>query len=136
MAEGPTTFNGPLHDDAASLDARKVTAFFATRAQADATRDALVSNGIEATCVTVSDASAEAAKLEPADDTLIGKIREAVLPDDGQRASRAAVKDNLVMLTVVPDATNGERIVDIIQAGKPTRFDAELERWRNAPPSA
>ncbi len=135
MAEGPTTFNGPLHDDAASVDARQIKAFFATRQDAEAARDALVADGLGAGQVSI--AEPDAAAVQPADDTLIGKIREAVLPDDGQRADRAAVRENLVALTVTPGSTsNVDRLVGIIQAAKPRHFDAALERWRNSPPSA
>ena len=135
MAEGPTTFNGPLHDDAASLDARQIKAFFATRQEAEATRDALVTSGLDAGRVAITEADAEAAALRPADDTLVGKIREAVLPDDGQRGERAAVREHLVALTVTPADSDADRIIGIIQAGKPRRFDADLERWRNSPPA-
>ena len=135
MAEGPTTFNGPLHDDAASVDTRQIKAFFASRQDAEATRDALLADGLDAGRVTI--AEPDPAAVQPADNTFVGKIREAVLPDDGQRADRAAVRENLVALTVVPTGTSDvDRLVGIIQAGKPRHFDAALERWRNSPPSA
>ena len=134
MAEGPTTFNGPLHDEAASLDARQIKAFFATQADAEAVRQALLSDGLDGSRILI--AAPDAASLEPADDTLVGKIREAVLPDDGQRADRAAVREHLVTLTVWPGEVDADRIVSTIQAGQPRRFDADLERWRNSPPSA
>lgn len=136
MAEGPTTFNGPLHDDAVALDARRMKAFFATRQEADATRDALLAAGLDAARITVTNAEADTAALRPADNTIIGKIREAILPDDSQQADRAAIHDHLVTLTVIPHEDDADRIVDIIQAGKPRSFDADLERWRNSPPSA
>ena len=134
MAEGPTTFNGPLHDDAASVDARQIKAFFATRQEAEATRDALAADGLDTGRIAITDA--DTAPLEPADDTLIGKVREAILPDDGQRGERAAAHEKLVTLVVTPHEDDADRIVAIIQAGKPRRFDADLERWRNSPPSA
>ncbi len=136
MSDGPTTFNGPLHTDEASLGGRQMTAYFANRAQAEATRDALVGNGVDPQGIMITDAAADAAGLKPADDTIIGKIREAVLPDDGSRATRNAIKENLVTLKVALGDADADRVATIIQAGHPSHFDADLERWRNSPPSA
>ena len=136
MAEGPTTFNGPLHDDAASVDTREIVAFFKTEAEAAQTRDALLADGVDQARVTIRPAAATTSGLAPADDTLLGHIREAILPDDSTRATRAAADAHEVMLVVVPGADDADQIVARIQAGKPSRFDADLERWRNSPPSA
>jgi hypothetical protein len=65
----------------------------------------------------VSNAQKETAALEPADDTILGKIREAILPDDGQTASRAATRDAHVMLTVIPEEATVDQVVHILQVG-------------------
>ena len=135
MATGPTAFNGPLHTDEASLSDRRIEAYFASAAEAKATQDALIAAGIPADRVNITEADAVASNLAPADNTVIGRIREAVLPDDSKQATRKAVREGGVILTVWPGQDHTDRAVDIIQAGKPSHFDAGLERWRNSPPT-
>ncbi len=135
MAEGPTTMNGPLHTEDASLSDRKITAYFATLDQAQAVRDKLVIAEIPDGQITVTDAAAEAGHVKAADQSMIGKVREAILPDDGQRATKDAAASGDVRLVVTPMAEDVDRVVDIIRAGKPHHFDADLERWRNSPPA-
>ncbi len=135
MAEGPTTMNGPLHTDEASLSDREITAYFASADQARTVQQALIAAGIPADRIAVSTTSADAAHLAPADQTIIGKIRETILPDDSQRATRDAVASGDTRLVVVPSVETVDQVVDIIQAGKPHHFDADLERWRNSPPA-
>ena len=133
MATGPTTMNGPLHTDEASLD-RKITAYFATAEQAGATREALLGAGLRPEQVDIAPAAAQSANLEPADQTLVGRIREAVLPDDGETATRMAAKKGDFLLVVMPEHGEIDRVIDTIRAGRPAHFDADLERWRNSPP--
>ena len=135
MDERPTTINGPLHSDEVSLQAREITAYFATVAQAQAARDALTGAGVGADRVVVTEARTQAETLAPADDNIIGKIRETLMPDDGTRATRAAVQEGLVLLAVAPGESDADLIIGIIESAKPTRFDASLEKWRSATPS-
>ncbi len=135
MADGPTTMNGPLHTDEASLSDRQITAYFASAPQAQAVQQALIAAGIPADRIAVCATSEAAAGLAPADQSIIGKIRETILPDDSQRATRDAVASGDTRLVVIPSAETVDQVVDIIQAGNPHHFDADLERWRNSPPA-
>ena len=135
MATGPTILNGPLHTDEVSLSDRKITAYFASAAEAKATQDALLAAGIPSDRISLADATVEAGNLAPADDTIVGRIREAIFPDDSQSATHKAVSEGDVMLTVWPELEHTDRAIGIIQAGKPSHFDADLERWRNSPPT-
>ncbi|WP_158743195.1 hypothetical protein, partial [Acidisphaera sp. L21] len=69
--------------------------------------------------ITITEAKGNQPDLEPADQSIIGHIREALLPDDGQVGKRAAIADNDVTLTVLPQDGEVDRIVDIIQASNP-----------------
>ncbi|WP_158742456.1 hypothetical protein [Acidisphaera sp. L21] len=135
MAQGPTTINGPLHTPDANTDARRVVAYYTTRQEAEAAQSALVGAGVTSTQITITEAKGNQPDLEPADQSIIGHIREALLPDDGQVGKRAAIVDNDVTLTVLPQDGEVDRIVDIIQASNPHHFDPALERWRNSPPT-
>ncbi|WP_158742777.1 hypothetical protein [Acidisphaera sp. L21] len=134
MTQGPTTTNGPLDTPEADLSVRRVVAYFATQQEAEAAKSALVGAGITSTQITITAARGSQSDLEPADKSIIGHIREALLPDDGQVGKRAAIAANDVTLTVLPQDDEVDRIVDVIQASNPHHFDPALERWRNSPP--
>jgi hypothetical protein len=136
MTDGPTTMNGPLHTDAANLDDRAMVASFATPEAARAARDALINAGIDASRISVvDDAAGDAgvqAAAQPADRSIIGRIREAVLPEDSETGTRAAARNNEALLKLRPLPQEVETAVQVLQAAKPSHFDADLERWRNA----
>ena len=48
MTNGPTTMNGPLHTDQATLDDRAMVATFSTSAAALAAKQALIDAGVAA----------------------------------------------------------------------------------------
>ena len=91
--------------------------------------------GISDAQITIMAADDNRPDLAPADESVIGYIREALLRDDGQTGKRNAIANNDVMLTVMPHDGQVDRIVDIIQANNPHHFDPALERWRNSPPT-
>lgn len=135
MTDSPTTENGPLHTQEATLDDRLIRAAFATPADARAARERLVQSGIAAERVSVVDNAAESAgaqaALQPPDKGLLAQIREKILPDDGNTATIDAAKHNDAILELRPTKEEVERAVQIIQDSNPSRFDADLERWRN-----
>ena len=136
MTDGPTTMNGPLHTSEATINDREMIASFATPDQAAAVRQQLIQAGIAAdrVCVTdhaTNDTTARQAG-KPADDTLIGRVREAILPDDGAKSTLAAVQNDDAILTLKPLPEEVEMAVSIIEKAGPSHFDADLERWRNA----
>jgi hypothetical protein len=136
MTDGPTTMNGPLHTDDANLDDRAMVASFATPDAAHAARQALVDAGIDAGRITIADHAAGNADIErvtkPADEGILGRIREAILPEDSETATRAALRNDDAVLTLRPLKQEVETAVRVLQAAKPSHFDADLERWRNA----
>lgn len=136
MSDGPTTMNGPLHTDEADLGDRAIVASFATPQAAQSALQALVESGIDAGRITIVDHAASSpdapAATQPADGGILGRLREAILPDDSTIATRAAVQNDEAVLTLRPLAHEVENAVRILQAAKPSHFDAELERWRNA----
>jgi hypothetical protein len=133
--DGPTTVHGPLANQPESLNDRLITAQFATAAAADSARHALLSAGIPDSSVRIIAHAAESpavkADIKPADDTLIGRIREAILPDEASAGQRVAVAQDNALLNVTPSRDQVETVVRILQASHPVRFDADLERWRN-----
>ena len=137
MTEGPTTMNGPLHSDDATLDDRAMMASFATPEAAEAAKQALIEAGIDAGRIGIiahaAGSEAVQAATAPADDSIVGRIREAILPEDSEAATRAASRNDDAVLTLRPLPAEVETAVRVLQAAKPTRFDADLERWRNAP---
>lgn len=136
MSDTPTTENGPLHTHEATLDDRAMTASFATPEAAHSAKQALVGAGIDAGRIELTEHAASSAAVQeavkPADDSIIGRIREAVLPDDSEQATRAALRNDDAILVLRPLPEEVETAIRILQAAKPTRFDADLERWRNA----
>ena len=130
MTNGPTTTNGPLHDE--PLGDLSISASFADLASAQAARSSLIEAGIDKGCVDLDDKTHVTATASPADDGLIGRIREAILPEDGETATRSAIRPNETILTLRPQPDEIEKVIAIIEAAKPTHFDADLERWRNA----
>ncbi len=132
---GPTTVNGLLHDPATTLDDRRIVAFYDTAAEAAAARDRLVEAGIGAARIAVAEAGADAvtaANARAPDQGIVGKLREALLPDDDTTVHREAVARGQHVLTVVPQAADTDQVVTLLQATGPRHFDARLERWRNA----
>jgi hypothetical protein len=135
MTQGPTTTNGPLDAPETDINVRRVIAYFATQREAEAAQGALVNAGISSDQITITAAIDDRSDLEPADKSIIGRVRETLLPDDGQVGKRAAIASNDFALTVLPRDGEVNRIVDIIQASNPHHFDPKLERWRNSPPT-
>jgi hypothetical protein len=130
MTDGPTTENGPLHDKPPGTPA--ITASFADLASAKAAQTALVRAGIDASRIDVADQTNVGTTAAPADEGLLGRIREAILPEDGETAIRTAIHNNETILTLYPEPTEVEMAITILEAAKPAHFDPSLERWRNA----
>lgn len=134
--DGPTTMNGPLATRVDSLDDRLVSAQFATADAACAARQALLAAGIDSSAIHIIPHAANAPDLlsavQPADATLFGRLRDAILPDDGEAGARAAIRHDAAILNVQPRRGQVETVVQVIEASNPIRFDANLERWRNA----
>ena len=135
MTEGPTTINGPLHTPNVALEDRLISATFANSEAAHAAKQKLVGAGVPEGSVLIgshADRDQGVAKsTEPSDQNLIGRIREAIVPEDSERQGRAAVANDDALLEVRPPADLVETVVRIIEQSAPTRFDADLERWRN-----
>ena len=133
--DGPTVVHGLLSNQPEMLDDRHITAQFADEAAASAARHALLAAGIADSEIQIIPHAAQSreakADTKPADDTLIGRIREAVLPDEASAGARAAVETDAAILNVTPTREQVETVVRTLQASNPTRFDADLERWRN-----
>ncbi len=133
--QGPTTVNGPLHAPEAALDDRLIRATYATADEAQAARDRLIQSGIAADRINVisdaGDSSSVQAALEPKDQGLVARVRDALLPDEGSNAIRKAAANHEAILELRPAKEEVEPAVKIIEATNPTRFNAELERWRN-----
>ena len=135
MTEGPTTMNGPLHTPNVTLDDRLISASFPSREAAQSAQARLTAAGVAADRIAISgnaaqDPAARAASIH-ADDGIIGRIREAILPEDSERAHRDAVRDQDAILEVRPLPGEVEQVVSILEASNPSSFDASLERWRN-----
>ncbi len=130
MTEGPTTTNGPLRED--MLGERSITASFTDLASAQAAKTALIEAGVAADRVDLADQTHVDTTTPPADQGLLGRIREAILPEDGETAIRSARHNNETILTLRPMPEEVDRAIAILTAAKPAHFDADLERWRNA----
>lgn len=133
--DGPTTFNGLLHTPEARMDDRVVSATFATPADANTARDRLIEGGIAADRITIVDNAGDSRSireaLKPEDQGILGKVREAIVPDDSKTATRKAAANNASIMEVRPAKSEVETVVRIIEASHPSLFDASLERWRN-----
>ncbi|MGI3779106.1 MAG: hypothetical protein ACRYGC_17590 [Janthinobacterium lividum] len=134
MTQGPTTENGPLHTPEATLDDRSMTATFRSMADAESARAALLAAGFADGSVTLAGGASGGVQHAVAapDQSLLGRLREAVLPDDSTTALRDAASNDETVLTLRPEAAQVEDAIRIIQAANPHHFDAALERWRNA----
>ncbi len=132
MTQGPTTDNGPLHTPEATLEDRSMTATFRTRAEAESARTALLGAGFGESDVVLSGGAGLDHAVAAPDQSLLGRLREAVLPDDSTTALRDAASNDETVLTVRPAAGQIETAIGLIQAANPHHFDADLERWRNA----
>lgn len=133
---GPTTMNGLLHTPDADLNDRLMTASYATAAQAEAAKQLLIGAGIAPERIAIAAHAAAAPELQAAtsapDQGILGRLREAILPDDSQTAIHAAIRNDDAILQVRPFPEEVELAVSTIQNTEPTRFDADLERWRNS----
>ncbi len=142
MSQGPTTENGPLHTPEATLEDRSMTATFRSRAEAESARTALLAAGFADGSIVLAGGGGAAGggaeggglnhAIEAPDQSLLGRLREAVLPDDSTTALRDAAAKDETVLTLRPAAEQVETAIGIIQAAGPHHFDAALERWRNA----
>ena len=72
------------------------------------------------------------AALQPKDQGIVARIRETILPDDSSAATINAVKQHEAILELRPTKEEVDLAVKIIEGSNPSRFDADLERWRNA----
>lgn len=136
MTESPTTENGPLHTEEATLDDRLIRATYKTAEEAQSARALLVQNGVAEDRVTViNDAGGSAdvqAALQPKDQGILARIRDTIVPDDSSAATINAAKQHEALLELRPTKEEVEMAVKIIEGSNPSRFDAALERWRNA----
>jgi hypothetical protein len=136
MTKGPTTVNGPLHTDDAAMDDRAMVAYFPSPAAAQSARQALMDAGIAPGQIDIAEHAADSTLVqsarEPADPGILGRLREAVLPEDSQGATRSAIRNDEALLTLRPTREQVEVAVEILKAAKPSHFDADLELWRNA----
>jgi len=136
MTESPTTENGLFHTEEANLDDRLIRATYATAPQAQAMRDRLIQSGMAAERITVIDNAARddqvKADLQPRDKSVIGRIREAILPEDSNTSTIDAARHHEAILELRPEKEEVESAVKLIEDSKPAHFDAGLERWRNA----
>ncbi len=136
MTDSPTTENGPLHTPDATLDDRLIQATFATAADAQVARDRLVQAGVAADRISIVDNATESAAiqadLQPKDQGVLARIREAILPDDSNTATIKAVRHGEAILELRPMQEEVEAAVGILESSDPVHFDAGLERWRNA----
>ena len=136
MTDGPTTMNGPLHTDEATVDDRAMVATFSTPAAAQAAKQSLIDAGLDADRIAITDHAAGSAQVQavtqPADAGILGRLREAILPEDSENATRAAVRNDDAVLTLRPLPGEVEMAVSVLKAAKPSHFDADLELWRNA----
>lgn len=128
MDEGPTTMNGPLHTPHVALDDKLMSATFAGRPQAEAAQASLIQAGIDAGMIAIVDQPGTGA---PAEQSVLGHLREAVLPEDSEQQRRSAQHGGDVLLEVRPGNSDINAVIRIIQAAGPQKFDADLERWRN-----
>ena len=132
--DGPTTMNGPLSRAPQSVQERMISAEFADRAAGDHARTALLGAGIEASRIAVdhaTDIPEITAQSRAADRTLLATLREAVVPDEITVAARGAIDRGAAIVRVTPALEQVEIVVRTLQACHPSKFDADLERWRN-----
>jgi hypothetical protein len=136
MTDGPTTMNGPLHTDEANLDDRAMVASFSTSAAALAAKQTLIDAGVASDRIDIVEHAAGSPEAQavtsPADPGILGRLREAILPEDSERLTRAAVRNDDAVLTLRPLPSEVEMAVGVLKAAKPSHFDADLELWRNA----
>ena len=136
MSESPTTENGPLHTEEATLDDRLIRATYKTADEAQAARALLIKGGLAADRVIVVDDAAGSADvqaaLQPKDQGIVARIRETIMPDDSSAATLNAIKQHEAILELRPTKEEVDMAVKIIEGSNPSRFGAELERWRNA----
>ena len=131
----PTTENGPLHDPTVDMGDRRIVAMFETIEGARTARQALLDSGVTDDRINLMESAAQdvnaSASARPADDSLVGKLRAAVLPDDDTTTYSEGVRRGLPMLTVHPRAEEVDAVIRALEAAKPLHFDPRLERWRN-----
>ena len=130
----PTTMNGPLHTDERDRSHREITAIFDSEHAAAQARAKLTAAGIADDRITVERAAENATMLASSrapDQTVLGKIRDTLLPDEGTKLQHDAVALGHYVLSVKSDPSDTEKTVGILQACNPAHFDARLERWRN-----
>ncbi len=136
MNESPTTENGPLHTEEATLDDRLMRAAYKTADEAQAARALLIQNGMAADRVIVIDDAGGSADVQAAlqakDQGILARIRDTIMPDDSSAATINASKQHEAILELRPTKEEVESAVKIIEGSNPSRFDAALERWRNA----
>jgi hypothetical protein len=130
----PTTMNGPLHTDERDRSHRQITAIFDSEHAAMQARDKLAAAGIAGDRITVEKAADNAtivASSHAPDQNILGKIRDALLPDEGTKVQHDAIALGHHVLSIKTDPSDTEKAVGILQDCNPASFDARLERWRN-----
>jgi hypothetical protein len=129
MDDAPTTMNGPLHAPEATTEERAISATFPGREAAEAAQRQLVAAGVAADRIALGERPVMTGR--PPDDGVIGRIREAIVPEEGTNATRAAARDDDVILTLRPLREEVETAVAVLGRAGAKNFDADLERWRN-----
>ena len=136
MDDKPTIENGPLHDPETTLGDRRIVVFYDDADQAGRARKVLIQAGVEEGRIEVN-ARAEgddeiAASACLPDRSLVGRLRDALVPDETTKLPREAIRDGQAIMAIVPRPEDTDRIVAIVETTHPRHFDARLERWRNS----
>ncbi len=123
-------YNPDMHDN-------QIVALYNTMSEANKARDMLVSAGVEAGSIQVTDKSSDTmtggVDYESGNQGMWGAIRSLFMPDDEAHAYNHAIQSGHAMVVVSPARTaNREQIIHTLEASNPIDFDAKLEEWRQS----
>ena len=123
-------YNPDTHDN-------QIVALYDTMSEANKARDMLVSAGVDAGSVQVTDKSSDTmaggVDYESGNHGMWGAIKSLFMPDDEAHAYNHAIRSGHAMVIVSPARTaNREQIIHTLEASNPIDFDAKLEEWRQS----
>lgn len=119
-------------DRMGGTDRRQITAFFDSRAEAEAARQRIEALGIDSYDVEIVEGAQDASTTTTHDDRgFMDKLSDFFMGEDDRHAYSEGLRRGGTLLTVMTTGSNRDRIVDILDDEGTVDMNAREETWRD-----
>ncbi len=117
--------------DTTATDRRQITAFFDSRADAEAARDRITALGIDGHDVEIVEGQQGTTAGAPEEKGFMDKLGDFFMGDDDRHSYSEGLRRGGTLLTVMTTGASRDRIVDILDDEGTVDMDAREESWRS-----